>query len=77
MVKISVYIDTGNVYEYEVGNEATAREHADAIIKTGYRSVQTDALTTLTWWPPHRISKVKVALEGPSATAYTDTPRAT
>jgi hypothetical protein len=77
MPKISVYIDTGNVYEYEVVSEASAREHADAIIKTGYRSVQTDELTILTWWPPHRIAKVKVALDGPSATAYTDTPRAT
>lgn len=77
MVKISVYIDTGNVYEYEVGTEAAAREHADAIIKTGYRSVQTDELTTLTWWPPHRIAKVKVALDAASATAYTDTLRAT
>src|SRR5690349_5113242 len=47
MVKISIYIDTGNVYEYDVPTEATAREHADAIIKTGYRSVQTDALTIL------------------------------
>jgi hypothetical protein len=77
MPKISVYVDTGNVYEYSVGSEAAAREHADAIIKTGYRSVQGDELTTITWWPPHRIAKVKIALDGPSATAYTDTPRAT
>lgn len=77
MAKISIYIDNGNVYEYDVATEAAAREHADAIIKTGYRSVQTDELTTLTWWPPHRINKVKVALGEPSATAYTDTPRAT
>ena len=76
-MKISVYIDTGNVFEYEVASEATAREHADAIIKTGYRSVQTDDPTTLTWWPPHRIAKVKVSLDAPSETAYTDSVRAT
>lgn len=77
MPQISVYIDTGNVYEYSVATEAAAREHAAAIIKTGYRSVQSDELTVLTWWPPHRISKVKVALDEASATAYTDKVRAT
>ena len=77
MPKISVYIDTGNVLEYEVATEATAREHADAIIKTGYRSVQADDPLTLTWWPPHRITKVKIKLDEPSATAYTDSVRAT
>lgn len=77
MPKISIYIDTGNVLEYEVATEASAREHADAIIKTGYRSVQTDDPLTLTWWPPHRIAKVKIKLDEASATAYTDTVRAT
>ena len=77
MPKVSVYLDNGNVHFYTVDTEASAREHADAIIKTGYRSVQTDERTTLTWWPPHRIAKVKVALDGPSATAYTDETRAT
>jgi hypothetical protein len=77
MPKISVYIDTGNVLEYEVGSEASAREHADAINKTGYRSVQTDDPLSLTWWPPHRIAKVKIKLDEPSATSYTDTARAT
>ena len=77
MPKISVYIDTGNVLEYEVGTEAAAREHADAIIKTGYRSVNADSPLVLTWWPPHRIAKVKIALDEPSETAYTDRVRAT
>jgi hypothetical protein len=77
MPRISVYVDTGNVHEYDVPTEAAAREHADAIIKTGYRSAQTDDPLVLTWWPPHRISKVKIKLDAPSATAYTDKVRAT
>lgn len=77
MPKISVYIDNGNVLEYDVSTEASAREHADAIIKTGYRSVQADNPLILTWWPPHRIAKVKIELGEASATAYTDKVRAT
>jgi hypothetical protein len=77
MGKLSVYIDTGNVFEYSVATEAAAREHADAIIKTGYRSAQADAPHVLTWWPPHRIAKVKIELDAPSNTVYFDTSRAT
>ena len=77
MPKISVYLDTGNVLEYEVASEASAREHADAIIKTGYRSAQEAEPHILTWWPPHRISKVKIDLDAPSETAYFDKARAT
>jgi hypothetical protein len=77
MPKISVYIDTGNVLEYEVGNEAKAREHVAAIIATGYRSVDTDNPLILTWWPPHRLMKVVVTLDEASVTAYTDKTRAT
>lgn len=76
-MKISVYIDNGNVFEYEVETERAAREHADAIIKTGYRSVTEDEPDVLTWYPPHRILKVKVALGAPSTTAYFDKARAT
>lgn len=57
MLTIKVYIDTGVVYEYEVGTHEAAREHADAIVKTGYRSCNG---TEITVWPPHRVSKVKV-----------------
>jgi hypothetical protein len=77
MASIRVYIDNGNVYEYDVGTEAAAREHADTIIRTGYRSVQSDNPKALTWWPPHRIVKVRVALDEPSATSYTDRVSAT
>lgn len=52
--KISIYLDTGDVYEYETNS--SAREHVSAIISTGYRSVVEGVLTH---WPPHRIMKVK------------------
>jgi hypothetical protein len=56
VVSINVYIDTGNVYHYEVDNEVKAREHADAIIKTGYRSVNTDKVnnSNMVASPPNR-----------------------
>ena len=76
-VTISVYIDNGNVYEYTVSNEKIAREHAAAIIATGYRSVSSDDKKTLTWYPPHRIVKVKASLPYDSTTGYTDTARST
>lgn len=72
MVKISVYIDTGNVFEYDVPDEAKAREHAAAIIATGYRSVNEGNKTTLTWVPPHRILKVVAELDTASSTKYFD-----
>lgn len=68
--KISVYIDTGDVYSY--GTDSSAREHVSAIVKTGYRSV--DSNGTLTHWPPHRITKV-VATN--CNTMYPDTVRGT
>jgi hypothetical protein len=70
--KILVYIDTGNVFEYEVPSEAKAREHAAAIIATGYRSVNIENETTLTWFPPHRITKVVIQLQSASTTKYFD-----
>lgn len=70
--QILVYIDTGNVCEYEVGNEAKAREHAMAIVATGYRSGCVDDPNTITVWPPHRILKVVLKLDGPSSTKYLD-----
>lgn len=70
--KVQVYVDTGNVFEYEVTGEAKAREHAAAIIATGYRSVDKDNPTLLTWFPPHRIAKVVVQLEKVSTTKYFD-----
>ena len=72
MVKILVYLDNGNVCQYEVADEAKAREHASAIINTGYRSVNQEAENVMTWIPPHRINKVVVELETASTTKYFD-----
>lgn len=72
MITVQVYVDTGNVFQYEVVNEAKAREHAAAIVETGYRSVNKDAPKVLTWFPPHRIMKVVILLEEKSSTKYFD-----
>lgn len=72
--KISVYLDSGVVCEYEVADPIKGREHAAAIIKTGYRSTSENG--DLEWFPPHRIEKVKV-VGGGESTNYTDTKRAT
>lgn len=78
MAKISVYLENGNVHEYDVGlGEAVAREHANAIIQTGYRSVTEDAPDIFTYWPPHQIKKVKVKLDENSTTKYFDNVRGT
>lgn len=75
MHKISVYIDTGVVFDYEVDEEQQAREHAQAIVFGGYRSAAKDKPTELTFWPPHRITKIKVM--GGITSHYWDTPRGT
>lgn len=71
--KISVYLDDGRVFDYEVASPMKGREHASAIIKTGYRHSEGDDLE---WYPPHRIEKVKV-VRACESTAYKDSTRAT
>lgn len=56
MKTISVYMDDGRVFNYEVANESKVREHSDAIIKTGYRHNDGEVYEH---YPPHRILKVK------------------
>jgi hypothetical protein len=75
MTKISVYLDDGRVFDYEAADPMKGREHASAIIKTGYRHTPKEC-EDLEWYPPHRIVKVKVAGGGES-TGYKDTTRAT
>ncbi len=65
--KIRVYIDDGRVFVYEVRAESSAREHAAAIIKDGYR--HNDNIT-FEHYPPWRILKVKI--EDGIATNYPD-----
>jgi len=54
---ISVYLDNGLVYEYDVSSEASVREHSAAIVKDGYRHCTDDGLYE--HYGPHRILKVK------------------
>lgn len=68
-LKISVYLDSGNIFEYFVDSSKSAREHSSAIIKDGYR--HNDGKGTFEHFPPHRISKIKVS-GGPVSTKYTD-----
>jgi hypothetical protein len=44
-IKISVYLDDGNVFEYEVDTVTSAREHVSLIVKTGYRHSDRDRPT--------------------------------
>ena len=71
--KVSVYLDDGRVFDYEVANAMKGREHASAIVKTGYRHSEGNDLE---WYPPHRIVKVRV-IGGCESSAYIDHARAT
>lgn len=75
MNTVSIYLDDGRVFEYEVDSPGSGREHASSIIKTGYRSTP-QGTDQLEWYPPHRIVKVKVSGAGESS-AYKDKVRAT
>ena len=72
---VAVYLDCGVVHEYDVPDPMKGREHADAIIKTGYRHTP-EGSNDLEWYPPHRIEKVKVTGGGESS-QYRDRTRAT
>lgn len=77
MYKVHVYLDTGNVYSYDVADETAAREHAAAIVTTGYRSVGKNTPKILNWYPPHRILKVKIEGKEDIKTDYKDNSRGT
>jgi len=75
-IVISVYVDDGNVFDYDVLTVQTAREHVSAIIATGYRHTCLKTPDVLVHFPPHRIVKVKMT--GPGITTnYHDRPRGT
>lgn len=73
--KVSIYMDDGRVFEYEVADASKGREHAHAVIQTGYRHTPKGS-KDLEWYPPYRILKVKIA-DGAESTQYRDTVRAT
>ena len=72
MTVINVYLDDGRVFEYPVEGAGKAREHAGAIVATGYRHSNDGVLE---WYPPHRIVKVKCT--GDVDTDYPDDVRGT
>lgn len=72
---VSVYLDCGVVHEYDVADAMKGREHAAAILKSGYRHTP-EGSDDLEWYPPHRIEKVKVTRAGESS-QYRDRTRAT
>jgi hypothetical protein len=68
---ISVYLDDGRVFEYDVSSSSSVREHAAAIVKDGYRHCVNGLFEH---YPPHRILKVKsTGIE----TSYPDRVRGT
>lgn len=71
MKTIQVYLDDGRVFEYKVENEEKVREHASAIIATGYRHNDGKVFEH---YPPHRILKVK---SSEISTKYIDTVKGT
>ncbi len=75
MTIISVYMDDGRVFEYEVASPEKGREHASKIIQTGYRHTP-EGDSDLEWYPPYRIDKVKV-VNGGGSSRYHDSVRAT
>ena len=53
---IDVYIDDGRIFYYYVDSAEKVREHASAIIMSGYRHNDGKIFEH---YPPHRILKIK------------------
>ena len=64
---LRVYLDDGRIFKYSVNGQDKVREHASAIIKTGYRH---NNGAIFEHYPPHRISKVQCV--GQIDTTYED-----
>lgn len=56
MVKISVYMQDGRVFNYEVADGKKAREHAHRIITTGWRNANEQGI--MEYYPVHQVLKV-------------------
>lgn len=69
---VSVYLDDGRVFEYDVESAEKVREHAHAIVDSGYRHCTKEGL--FEHYPSRRILKVKS--KGIS-TSYPDRVRGT
>ncbi len=55
MTTISVYMQDGRIFEYEVTNATKGREHAHRIITTGWRNWEDGKEC---YYPVHQILKV-------------------
>lgn len=53
---LSIYLDTGVVFEYDVLTKESVREHASAIVMGGYCRVSPEG--RFEHYGPHRILKV-------------------
>lgn len=71
MYTIKIYLDDGRVFQYDVDSEEKVREHASAIINSGYRHNDGKVFEH---YPPHRILKVK---SDNISTLYKDTVKGT
>jgi hypothetical protein len=72
LTTVQVYLDDGRVFNYEVADQWKAREHASAIVQSGYRHNDGQVLEH---YPPWRILKVKIPT--PVETMYKDEVRGT
>lgn len=66
-VDVEIYLDDGTKTVFEVKNGSKAREIASEIIKDGLRRAESTKDESdvwdgdvLTWYPPHRIKKIKL-----------------
>jgi hypothetical protein len=55
--ELTVYLDDGRTYSYDLPSQEKATEHASAIVSEGYRHTHDGGFEQ---YGPHRIKKVKV-----------------
>ena len=67
-IKISVYMQDGRVFSYDVASSAKAREHAHRIITTGYRYLEEETDREV-YMPVHQILKVTFPMNPPDRLA--------
>ena len=56
MVKITVYLQDGRTFSYDVEDAVKAREHAHRIINYGWRNIENGCMN---YYPTHQVLKVK------------------
>lgn len=66
MITISVYLQDGRVYKYDVVNAVKAREHAHRIVNYGWRNNE-DGVEC--YYPVHQVLKVTWPMPEPDELA--------